>query len=171
MKTVVIGGGCFWCIEAVFQRVKGVEKAVSGYAGGNTPNPSYHNHEQHAEVVEVTYDPDVVTFEKLLEIFFGVHDPTTFNQPGTADVGPAYRSIILCTKEELPRAQKALQEAQKVWERPIITELKVLDTFYPAEDYHQNFYNQNPEVGYCQVIINPKLAKFQKKFHEFIKPA
>lgn len=169
MNNIVLGGGCFWCIEAVFQRVRGVESVVSGYAGGETPNPTYDNHGNHAEVVRVSYDSTAISLQQLLEIFFGTHDPTTLNQPGTADVGPGYRSIILCSEEELSTAQSALIEAQKVWEDPIITEIKVLDRFYPAEDYHQNYYNQNPQVGYCQVIINPKLEKFQKKFHDYLK--
>lgn len=169
MNTIVLGGGCFWCIEAVFQRVKGVENVVSGFAGGDDPDPSYYSHGQHAEVVQITYDSAVITLEKLLEIFFGVHDPTTDNQPGTADSGPAYRSIILCSEDELEIAHKALEEAQKLWDNPIITEIKVLDAFYPAEDYHQNFYNQNADVPYCQVIINPKLAKFRKHFQEYLK--
>lgn len=168
MKTIVLGGGCFWCTEAVFQRLKGVESVVSGYAGGDIPNPTYHNHGRHAEVVEVTYDPTVITLKQLLEIFFSVHDPTTLNQPGTADVGMSYRSIILCDESELTIAKTVKQEAQKQWNNPIITEINVLDTFYPAEDYHQNYYNQNPEAGYCQVIINPKLEKFRKKFNNYL---
>ena len=170
MNTIVLGGGCFWCIEAVFQRVKGVENVVSGYAGGGTESdPSYFNHGEHAEVVQITYNPEIISLEKLLEIFFGVHDPTTTNQPGTADSGPSYRSIILCSEAELPIATKARDEAQKNWDDPIITEIKPLDAFYPAEDYHQNYYNQNPEQSYCQVIINPKLAKFRKHFQEYLK--
>ena len=174
MKTIVLGGGCFWCIEAVYQRVKGVEKVVSGYAGGgNDEQPSYmdlHTGKAgHAEVVELTYDPGIVSLETLLEIFFSVHDPTTLNQPGTADEGPEYRSIILCSKEELDIARRAKEEAQKSWGKPIITEVKELDAFYPAEENHQNFYNNNPNVGYCQVIINPKLEKFVKKYKELLK--
>lgn len=168
MKTIVLGGGCFWCIEAVYQRVKGVEKVVSGFAGGDMKNPDYRNHGNHAEVVQLTYDESVTSLEKLLEIFFNVHDPTTLNQPGTADNGPEYRSIILCSENELELAKQMRDEAQKVWEDPIITEVKILDEFYEAEDYHQDYYNKNPQAGYCQVIINPKLAKFEAKFKEYL---
>lgn len=169
MKTIVLGAGCFWCTEAVFQRVKGVEKVVSGYAGGTTVNPTYERHGDHAEVIQLTYDEAMVTLQTLLEIFFGTHDPTTTNQPGTADDGPSYRSIILCAENELEIAHQALEKAQTNWDKPIITEIKMLDTFYPAENYHQNFYNQNPQVGYCRVIINPKLEKFEKKFIAYTK--
>lgn len=169
MKSIVLGGGCFWCIEAVFQRVIGVEKVVSGYAGGDLPNPSYENHGTHAEVVQISYDESVINLKKLLEIFFYVHDPTTLNQPGTADSGPSYRSIILTDAQELDIAIQAKEKAQALWDNPVITEIAVLETFYPAEDYHQDFYNQNQGVGYCQVIINPKIAKFQIKFAEYLK--
>ncbi len=169
MKSIVLGAGCFWCSEAVFQRVKGVEKVVSGYAGGTAPNPVYENHGDHAEVVQITYDETIINLETLLEIFFGTHDPTTTNQPGTADDGPSYRSIILCTESEQETAQKALHKAQTNWDDPIITEIKTLDTFYPAENYHQDFYNQNPQVGYCQVIINPKLEKFRKNYSKYLQ--
>ncbi len=169
MNTIVIGGGCFWCIEAVFQQVKGVESVVSGYAGGDLVNPSYHNHGNHAEVVQLTYDESVITLEEILNIFFSVHDPTTLQQPGTADVGESYRSIILCTADELETALKAKDQAQANWQDPIITEIKSLDTFYPAEDYHQNYYQNNSEAGYCQVIINPKLDKFRKNFSNYTK--
>lgn len=169
MKQIVLGGGCFWCIEAVFQQVKGVERVVSGYAGGDKPNPTYHNHGNHAEVVQLTYDESVITLTQLLEIFFSVHDPTTLQQPGTADYGESYRSIILVAEDELEIALKAKDSEQNNWDNPIITEIKVLDTFYPAEDYHQNYYQNNSEAGYCQVIINPKLDKFRKHFSELSK--
>lgn len=169
MKSIALGGGCFWCIEAVFQRVKGVTKVVSGYAGGDIANPTYENHGSHAEVVQISYDESVINLEKLLEIFFSIHDPTTLNQPGTADSGPSYRSIILTDGKELDIAIQAKEKAQALWDNPVITEIAVLETFYPAEDYHQNFYNQNQGVGYCQVIINPKIAKFQTKFAEYLK--
>lgn len=169
MKTIVLGGGCFWCIEAVFQRVKGVEKVVSGYAGGDTPNPTYRNHGNHAEVVELTYDEFQITLEQLLDIFFSIHDPTTTNQPGTADDGPEYRSIILCANDEINVALNAKKSATKIWGEKIITEIKELQAFYPAEEYHQDFYNQNQSVPYCQVVINPKLEKFRKKFSSLLK--
>ncbi len=174
MKKIVLGGGCFWCTEAVFQRVKGVENVVSGFAGGDKDDdPDYrkiHNADNnHAEVVEVTYDESVISLEQLLEIFFGTHDPTTLNQPGTADMGSEYRSIILCDEDELEIAHAAKEKAQENWDKPIITEVNVLDTFYPADDSHQDFYNRNTGVGYCQVIINPKLEKFQKNFAKYMK--
>lgn len=167
MKTIVLGGGCFWCIEAVYQRVKGVESVVSGYAGGEKDNPTYHDHGNHAEVVQITYDESVVGLDKLLEIFFYVHNPTTLNFQGN-DYGEQYRSIILCANDELEVCNKAKEQAQKLWDEPIVTEIKVLDAFYKAEDYHQNYYNNNTSAGYCQVIINPKLEKFSKKFTDYL---
>jgi peptide-methionine (S)-S-oxide reductase len=169
MKSIVLGGGCFWCTEAVYQRIKGVDSVISGYAGGTTKNPNYNNHGNHAEVIKVSYDESVISLQELLEIFFGSHDPTTTNQPGTADDGPSYRSIILCSNDEVEIANQAKKIAQENWDKPIITEIKELEKFYPAEDYHQNFYNQNPQVGYCQVIINPKLDKLQKRFSKFLR--
>lgn len=168
MKTIVFGGGCFWCIEAVFQRVKGVEKVTSGYAGGDTKNPTYHNHGSHAEVIEVQYDESSLNLETILEIFFAVHNPTTLNFQGN-DYGEQYRSIILCAEDELEAVATAKEKAQADWNQPIVTQVQVLDTFYPAEDYHQNYYNNNQSAGYCQVIINPKLEKFRKKFNSLLK--
>ncbi len=168
MKSIVLGGGCFWCIEAVFQRVKGVSKVVSGYAGGDLESPSYENHGSHAEVAKITYDESVIKLPKLLEIFFYIHDPTTLNRQGN-DVGESYRSIILCDESELGIAQEAKKEAQNLWDDPIVTEILVLDKFNPAEDYHQNYFNQNQSNPYCQVVINPKVAKFETKFKGFMK--
>lgn len=169
MKTIVLGGGCFWCIEAVFQQVKGIESVVSGYAGGDKPNPTYHNHGNHAEVVQLTYDESIIALQEILNIFFSVHDPTTLQQPGTIDYGESYRSIILTSEDELDIALQAKDLAQSNWDNPIITEIKPLDTFYPAEDYHQNYYQNNQSAGYCQVIINPKLEKFRKNFTDYTK--
>ena len=174
MKTMVLGGGCFWCIEAVFQRVKGVGKVVSGYAGGGSDTtPSYWDLRTgdfgHAEVVEVSYNPDTISLDLLLEMFFYTHDPTVTRQPGTGDEGPEYRSIILCVADEIATAERAKQQAQNLWDNPIITEIQEIDKFYPAESNHQNYYNNNPNVGYCQVIINPKIAKFEKKFADYLK--
>lgn len=167
--TLVLGGGCFWCVEAVYQRVKGVSNVVSGYAGGSTPSPTYHNHADHAEVIQITYDPAVIPLEILLAIFFHVHDPTTLNQQGY-DKGTAYRSIILYqTDNEKQAIQTAIKRAQPDWVDPIVTEVKQLDVFYPAEDYHQNFFNENQSNPYCQVIINPKLAKFRTAFADYFK--
>lgn len=169
MKTIVFGGGCFWCIEAVFQRVKGVDKVVSGYAGGDLKDPTYEQHGTHAEVVQVTYDPEIIPLVTLFEIFFAVHDPTTVNRQGN-DIGPQYRSIILCNDYlESELAHRVIDGVKDLWNNPIVTEVTLLETFYPAEEYHQNYYNNNPEAGYCQVIINPKLAKFQEKFKEYLK--
>ncbi len=169
MKTIVLGGGCFWCIEAVYQRVKGVESVVSGYAGGDLNEPTYENHGNHAEVVEVTYDPEKIKLETILEIFFAVHDPTTVDRQGN-DVGHQYRSIILCNNYiESQIARKVIDGIRELWKDPIVTEVGILDTFWPAEDYHQNYYNNNQSAGYCQVIINPKLKKFSEKFADYLK--
>lgn len=168
MSSIVLGGGCFWCIEAVFQRAKGVESVVSGYAGGEEANPTYQEHGNHAEVVQITYDESVISLKTMLEIFFSIHDPTTLNFQGN-DYGEQYRSIILCSESELKDVAEARDKAQADWDDPIVTEVKVLDKFYPAENYHQNYYNNNTSAGYCQVIINPKIAKFEKKFSEYLK--
>ncbi|MCA9346713.1 peptide-methionine (S)-S-oxide reductase MsrA [Candidatus Saccharibacteria bacterium] len=168
MKTIVLGGGCFWCIEAVFQQVKGVENVISGYAGGTTDNPNYSNIGDHAEVAQISYDEKVINLEQILEIFFGVHDPTTLNFQGN-DYGEQYRSIILCKDSELETANKAKEMAQNNWDDPIVTEIKILDKFYPAETYHQNYYNNNTSAGYCQVVINPKLDKFRNNFKKYLK--
>ena len=174
MKTIVLGGGCFWCVEAVFQRVNGVESVVSGYAGGGTDlTPSYNDlhtgKHGHAEVIEITYNENILSLDTIFEMFFYTHDPTTLNQPGTADMGEEYRSIILCSADELEKAEAAKADANELWDGKVMTEVKVIDKFYPAEDSHQNFYNENPGAGYCQVIINPKVAKFEKKFAEYLK--
>jgi peptide-methionine (S)-S-oxide reductase len=169
MKTIILGGGCFWCIEAVFQRVKGVEKVVSGYAGGSGADPTYHNHGSHAEVIELTYDETTISLEKIFEMFFYTHNPTTLNFQGN-DYGTQYRSIILANDStELALAEKVKDESSDLWPKPIVTEVKELDIFYPAEDYHQDYFNQNPQNAYCQVIINPKVAKFEATFAEYLK--
>jgi methionine-S-sulfoxide reductase len=169
MKTIVIGGGCFWCIEAVFQRVNGIIKVVSGYAGGDLLDPTYDNHGSHAEVVQLTYDESLISLEKIFEIFFNVHDPTTVNQQGN-DRGTQYRSIILCNNHiETEIAHSVIRGIKELWNNPIVTEVNLLDKFYPAENYHQNYYNNNQTAGYCQVVINPKLSKFEQKFSELLK--
>ncbi len=170
MKTIVLGGGCFWCLEAVYQRVKGVEGVRSGFAGGSTDNPDYHNHTDHAEVVEVFYDETTIDLATLLEIFFHIHDPTTLNRQGH-DIGTQYRSIVLYnTDDERNVTQSELEKAQADWDDPIATEIKKLDEFYEAEDLHQDYYNQNRDRNpYCQVVIDPKLAKFHKKFAQLVK--
>lgn len=169
MGTIVLGGGCFWCIEAIFQRVRGVESVISGYAGGDLLNPTYENHGTHAEVIQISYDESVINLDKLLEIFFYVHDPTTVNQQGN-DIGSQYRSIILCNDHlETDIARQVIKGSKDLWPNPIVTEVSLLDKFYPAEDYHQDYYNNNQSAGYCQVIINPKIAKFETKFIDLLK--
>jgi methionine-S-sulfoxide reductase len=169
MKTIVLGGGCFWCIEAVYQRVIGVTGVVSGYAGGDLLNPNYENHGNHAEVVQITYDESVISLEKIFEIFFYIHDPTTVNQQGN-DRGTQYRSIILCNNHiETEIAHSTISGIKDLWQNPIVTEVNLLDIFYPAEDYHQNYFNNNPQAGYCLMVINPKIHKFEENFAEFLK--
>lgn len=166
-ESATFGGGCFWCVEAVFQRVPGVLKSVSGYAGGTTANPTYEqvcaHTTGHAEVIQVEYDPAKVSYERVLEIFFEAHDPTTLNRQG-ADVGDQYRSIILFhDADQQKRALAAKQKAQADWADPIVTEIVPLQKFWPAEAYHQNYFNQNPNQGYCAYVIRPKVTKLQKK--------
>jgi len=169
MKKIVLGGGCFWCVEAVFQRVKGVEKVVSGYAGGDLKNPTYQNHGSHAEVVQLTYNPETISLDTIFEMFFYAHDPTTLNRQGN-DIGTQYRSIILCNNYiESNIAHKVIDGEKDLWHDPIVTEVSLLDVFYEAEEYHKDYFNNNQSAGYCQVIINPKVAKFEKKFKEFLK--
>jgi peptide-methionine (S)-S-oxide reductase len=168
-ETATLGGGCFWCLEAVYKELKGVESVVSGYAGGKVENPTYEQvcggRTGHAEVVQITYDPKVVTFGDLLDVFFTIHDPTTKDRQG-ADVGPQYRSIILyhddAQKAAAERAIAAVGE-QKLWRAPLVTEVVPLETFYPAEAYHQDYFENNPGQGYCRAIIAPKVAKFRKE--------
>jgi peptide-methionine (S)-S-oxide reductase len=165
-KTAVIGGGCFWCTEAMYSEVPGIESVVSGYAGGTVPNPSYEDvctgQTGHAEVVQITYDPAKVSYEKIIDLFWKAHDPTTLNRQG-ADSGTQYRSIILYqTPEERDIAEKSKAAAQKDFKDPIVTEIKPLEAFYPAEKHHQDFYKNNPNYGYSQVVIAPKLEKFRK---------
>ncbi len=175
MKTIVLGAGCFWCTEAVFQRVKGVSSVVSGYAGGGTSGePGYWDlhvpGNTYAEVIQVTYDPEILPLAVVLEVFFGTHNPTVLQQPGTADKGAEYRSIILCSEEELEDAEAAKKKAQEDWDDPILTEIRVLDKFTEAEIEHQNYYNRNEGSNpYCQVVINPKLDKFRKRFDTLVK--
>ena len=173
MEKALVGGGCFWCIEAVYNRVIGVQSAISGYAGGARKNPSY---EQvcsgatgHAEVVEITYDPSIVTYEEILEIFWEIHNPTTLNSQG-ADRGTQYRSVIYYYDEvQKEKAQASIAQAQLSWNDPIVTELSPAPEFYPAESYHQNYYNEHPTQGYCNVVIRPKMEKFMKKFEDKVK--
>ena len=171
-ETATLAGGCFWCLEAVFLQLKGVQKAQSGYAGGRRPNPTY---EQvctgvtgHAEVVQVTYDPSLISYADLLDVFFTIHDPTTLNRQGN-DVGTQYRSAVFYETPEQERAahEKILAlEAEHVWDDPIVTQVEKLDAFWPAEPYHDNYFARNPQNPYCAVVIAPKVAKARKKFLE-----
>ncbi|MBM4116222.1 peptide-methionine (S)-S-oxide reductase MsrA [bacterium] len=174
-ETAVLGGGCFWCLEAVFEQVQGVQAAVSGYAGGSVATPNYKlvctGTTGHAEVVQVTFDPAVISYADLLEIFFAIHDPTTKDRQGE-DVGTQYRSIILTMSEEQRRqaeaALAALNESGE-WGQPAVTQIEPLTVFYPAEDYHQEYFAENGEQGYCRLVIAPKLEKFRAKFRERLK--
>ena len=174
-NVATLGGGCFWCLEAVFEQVNGVERVVSGYCGGTTANPTYRQvcggDTGHAEVVQVTFDPAVVSFGDLLDVFFGTHDPTTRNRQG-ADVGTQYRSAIFYhSPEQKEAAERRIAElnAEGIWPAPIVTEVVPLKEFYKAEEYHQGYYRQNPYQGYCQAVISPKVAKFRKRFADKLR--
>ena len=163
-EVATLGGGCFWCLEAVFQNLKGVESVVSGYAGGHVENPTYEAVSQgttaHAEVVSITFDPDVISYYDILQIFFMRHDPTTLDRQGN-DVGPQYRSIVFYhTPEQEGVARERMAAA--VWSSPVVTQLEAFTTFYPAEDYLQNFYRNNPEQGYCIFVIEPKVSSLRR---------
>ena len=174
-EVATLGGGCFWCTEAVFSELKGVEKVESGYSGGAVPNPTYEQvcdgDTGHVEVANITYDPGVITYKQLLEIFFTVHDPTTLNRQG-ADVGTQYRSAIFYHDQKQKEvAEEVIREvdASKIWDHPIVTELSPFSVFYKAEGYHQEYYMRNPRQGYCTVVIAPKVSKFRKKYSEMLK--
>lgn len=174
-ELATLGGGCFWCLEAVFEQLQGVEKVVSGYTGGATPVPTYEQvctgRTGHAEVVQVTFDPSVISYRDVLDVFFAMHDPTTKNRQG-ADVGSQYRSVILYhSPEQEATAQKRIAElnAEQIWPAPIVTEVVPFERFHPAEDYHQGYYRGNPSQGYCMAVISPKLAKVRKQFAEKLR--
>jgi peptide-methionine (S)-S-oxide reductase len=175
LNIATLAGGCFWCLEAVFDDLKGVTSVESGYAGGTVPNPSYElvctGRTGHAESVRITYDPKLITFKELLEVFFAIHDPTTLNQQG-ADVGTQYRSVIFYhTPEQKATAEQVMAEltAGHLWNKPIVTEVTPLTAFYQAEDYHQEYFQRNPNQGYCRVVIAPKVSKFRKHYLERLK--
>lgn len=175
LVVAVLGGGCFWCLEAVFAEVTGVLAVEPGYAGGHTDQPDYRavcgGETGHAEVVRVTFDPATISFEEILLIFFGVHDPTTRNRQGS-DVGTQYRSIVLYAGQSQRDAVERVigdLERDQVFDRPILTEVVPLQTFYPAEDYHREYFRRNPTQGYCQVVIAPKLQKFRQRFREQLR--
>lgn len=174
-EVTTLGGGCFWCIEAVFQQMKGIQKVESGYMGGNTKNPSYRDvcsgNTGHAEVVQITYDKNQVSFAEILKVFFTVHDPTTLNQQGN-DIGTQYRSAIFYTNEQQKNISTEIISAlnnSNAYDKKIVTQVQPAQTFYKAEAYHQNYYNQNKEQGYCRYVIQPKLEKFEKVFADKIK--
>ncbi|WP_391486195.1 peptide-methionine (S)-S-oxide reductase MsrA [Acinetobacter pittii] len=172
MQQALFGGGCFWCVEAVFLQIRGVEKVTSGYAGGHTTNPTYEQvcqgDTQHAEVILVDFDEQQVTYSQLLDVFFATHDPTTLNRQGN-DIGTQYRSVIYYYYEEQKQAAEHTIQTLKNDDLDIVTELSPVPTFYPAEEYHQNYYAKNPSQGYCNFAIPPKLLKLYSKFQHLMK--
>jgi peptide-methionine (S)-S-oxide reductase len=173
-ETAVLGGGCFWCLEAAYQMVAGVTEVAPGYAGGHTKNPDFWSvagkTTGHAEVVRITFDPSVITFADILDIFWIIHDPTTKDRQGH-DIGPEYRSIILYGSPQQQRTAEASRtKAQEHWPNPIVTEIKPLEVFYEAEEEHHNYFKKNPDQAYCQIVINPKLAKLRAAFAHRLKP-
>lgn len=175
MEQATFGGGCFWCLEPIYDALKGVTDVVSGYAGGDVPSPSYEQvctgRTGHAEVVQITFDPAVISYRDLLEVLFTVHDPTTLDRQG-ADVGTQYRSVIFYhSPEQRATAEEVIAEVarQGWWSDPLVTQLVSYETFYPAEDYHQHYFERNPFQGYCRVVIAPKVAKFRQKYLERLK--
>src|ERR1043165_5052972 len=174
-EIATLAGGCFWCLEAVYDELKGVQAVESGYMGGKTPKPNYDEvcggRSGHAEVVRVTFDPDEVSYEDLLNVFFAIHDPTTLNRQGN-DTGTQYRSAIFYHDEEQKRIAEDLIKdlnAQKIWDRPIVTEVAKFDKFYMAEDYHQEYFANNPYQPYCMAVVAPKVSKFRKHFLGMLK--
>ena len=175
MEIATLAGGCFWCLEAVFQQLKGVTKVTSGYAGGTVPNPSYEavctGRTGHAEVVQIEFDPAGVSYRELLDVFFVIHDPTTLNRQGV-DEGTQYRSAVFYhapQQQQVAEAVIAELEAGKVWDDPIVTEVVPLDAFYPAEEYHRDYFRRNPGQSYCRAVIAPKVAKLRKQYFEKLK--
>jgi peptide-methionine (S)-S-oxide reductase len=175
-ETATLGGGCFWCTEAVFLELKGVEKVESGYSGGSVPNPSYaqvcSGVTGHAEVIQIMFDPKVISFKEILQVFFTLHDPTKLNRQG-ADVGTQYRSVIFYhNTEQKMMAEQVIKEIEdsQIWKAPIVTRVVPFDMFYKAEDYHQDYFRMNPLKPYCQAVIAPKLVKLRKYYKEKLKP-
>jgi peptide-methionine (S)-S-oxide reductase len=174
-EVATLGAGCFWCVEAIYQRLNGVEKVESGYSGGTVKNPTYEQvctgKTGHAEVIQVTFDPALLSYKTLLEVFFKTHDPTTLNRQG-ADAGTQYRSVIFYHSEEQRKIAEQVKketDAAKIWDDPIVTEIAPYSSFYKAENYHQNYYNENSYKPYCMAVINPKLSKFRKEFRNLLK--
>ncbi len=175
LEKIVLGGGCFWCLDAAFSRTKGVQEVTAGYAGGSVPDPTYDNvcsgSTGYAEVVEIEFDPAEITLEDILHIFFTIHDPTTLNRQGH-DMGTQYRSVIYyMNKEQEEAAGKVIKEleAEKVYDSSFVTEVAPLDKFYKAENHHQDYFRNNPDQAYCQIVIAPKIAKFRQKYKQFYK--
>lgn len=175
LQTATFGSGCFWCTEAIFQNLKGVRSVTSGYSGGTVPNPTYkqvcEGTTGHAEVIQITYDPKEISYDEILEVFWKTHDPTTPNRQG-ADVGTQYRSVIFYHNEEqkkLAEHYKKELDASKIFDAPIVTEIVPYKNFYKAEDYHQNYYNDNPYQPYCMFVVKPKVEKFKKVFKDKLK--
>ena len=175
LETATLGGGCFWCVEAIYQDVAGVKKVVSGYAGGKVDNPTYQQvctgTTGHAEVVQIAFDPSVISYQDILYIFWRTHDPTTLNRQG-ADIGTQYRSVIYYHNNEqkaIAETSKAETDAAGLWPKSIVTEISPVTNFYPAEGYHQNYYSLNPHQPYCMAVIDPKVQKFKKQFSDKLK--
>jgi peptide-methionine (S)-S-oxide reductase len=175
LQVATLAGGCFWCLEAVFDELKGVESVESGYSGGTVPNPTYHEvcdgETGHAEAVRITFDPSVLSYHDLLTVFFTVHDPTTLNRQGN-DVGTQYRSAVFYHDEEQKKVVETVMAeiaAEAIWDAPLVTEVRPFDVFYLAEDYHQEYFTKNPWQPYCRVVVAPKVAKFRQKFAERLK--
>lgn len=175
LETATFGAGCFWCVEAIFQDLQGVESVVPGYAGGTAENPSYEEvcsgNTGHAEAVQISYDPELISYEDLLYVFWRTHDPTSLNRQG-GDIGTQYRSVIFTHDDEqqrLAEASKADAEASGEWQNALVTQIVPFTNFYPAEDYHRDFYRNNPNQGYCRVVIDPKVRKFRKRFADKLK--
>jgi peptide-methionine (S)-S-oxide reductase len=175
LEKATFGSGCFWCTEAIFENLEGVHTVVSGYAGGHVPNPTYEEvctgTTGHAEVTQITYDSSIISYDELLEVFWKTHDPTTLNRQGN-DVGPQYRSVIFYhndEQKELAEKYKAELDKSGAWDKPIVTEISPLTNYFPAENYHQDYYNNNPNQGYCAFVIAPKLEKFKKVFKDKLK--
>lgn len=171
MTTYVLGGGCFWCLDAVYRRIRGITEVVSGYAGGETENPDYYEvgsgRTGHAEVIQITFDEAVIPAEIILDIFFTLHDPTTLNRQG-ADHGTQYRSIMLYTdNDQKAEFEASIERAKAIWDDPIVTEVVPLETFYAAEPEHQNYFNNNPTNGYCSIVITPKIVKVRSHYNEW----
>ncbi len=177
LEKATFGSGCFWCSEAIFSRITGVSEVLPGYTGGTTKNPSYEDVKTgttgHAEVIQITYDPAQISFLQLLEVFFKTHDPTTLNRQG-ADVGTQYRSAIFYHSDQQQEQAQAVKRElgdAGIWNNPIVTEISPMDVFFVAEDYHHNYFERNPNQGYCQFVILPKVKKFEKSFRDMLSPS